>query len=135
MYSANATTGTECASERRASTKHKIGTQCSEIGFSENIMRSENGPERMEQHMPLEKILFPFLSENCPCIACKSSCIFTYNIDIDSSFGSDFLSMYAPDRITRIGEAKINCTYLRRSVQHVKYLEDCPFFDDGIDTD
>lgn len=86
--------------------------------------------------MPLKKILFPYLDAQCPCVVCLSSRIFEFHPDVIKEIGSsgDYLTMYAVDRVTIIGEARIHCAYLKRSVQHIKYLEHCPFFNDGIDS-
>lgn len=82
--------------------------------------------------MSLDKIAFPFLSTDVPCIQCTSSTLFVYSMNIydsDEKIRSDILTMRSPAG-EEVGAAKIHCTYLRRGVENVSHLSFCPFFSD-----
>lgn len=83
--------------------------------------------------MPLEKLIFPHLYAKCPCIVCVSSRIFEFHQDVIKimKYPHEYITMYSRDGNTIIGEARVHCTYLKRQVQFVNYLQQCPFFDDG----
>lgn len=83
--------------------------------------------------MPLDKVAFPYLSADVPCIGCASSILFVYSMELYKSEGkirSDILTMRTPAGQEE-GAARIHCMYLKRGVEHVSYLTFCPFFSDS----
>lgn len=82
--------------------------------------------------MPLDKIAFPHLHSDVPCINCTSSTLFVYSLEFyksDQHVRSDILTMRSPSGDEE-GVARIHCSYLKRGVESVSYLTFCPFFSD-----
>jgi hypothetical protein len=84
--------------------------------------------------MPLDPIVFPNLSQEIPCATCKSSVPFLYVMGIHNVRDwqlSSFLNFTSPNEKKQEGLAKIHCKFLRRSVDHIEFLFECPFFEDS----